>query len=109
MRSEHLYLADIADAIASIDQWMSECDEARFTRDDILQSAVLQKLSTIGEAASRLSAETLSRAPQIPWKEIVGFRNIAVHAYFSVDWKLVYVTAVDDLSALREAVRSLQA
>jgi uncharacterized protein with HEPN domain len=108
MRSEHLYLADIADAIASIERWMSGCDEARFLRDDILQSAVLQKLSTIGEAASRLSAETVSRAPQVPWKEIVGFRNVAVHAYFSVDWKVVYITVVDDLSALQEAVRTLQ-
>jgi uncharacterized protein with HEPN domain len=109
MRSERLYLADIDDAIASIDRWMVGCDKELFLRDDILQCAVLQKLSTIGEAASRLSAETLSKAPQVPWKEIIGFRNVAVHAYFSVDWKLVFVTAVDDLSALREAVRALRA
>lgn len=63
----------------------------------------------IGEAAARLSGETCARAPQVPWKEIVGFRNIAVHAYFSVDWKVVFVTVTDDLPGLRDAIQSLLA
>jgi uncharacterized protein with HEPN domain len=46
---------------------------------------------------------------KVPWKEITGFRNIAVHAYFSVDWRVVYVTAMDDLPGLQEAVRLLLA
>lgn len=63
----------------------------------------------IGEAAARLSAKTWARTPQVPWKEIVGFRNVAVHAYFSVDWRVVYVTAKDDLPGLQQAVRLLLA
>ena len=40
----------------------------------------------------------------VPWKEIVGFRNIAVHAYFSVDWRVVHVTVTDDLPPLKKAL-----
>lgn len=109
MRSERLYLADIDEAISAIERWLEGCGESDFQKNELLQSAVLQKLSVIGEAAARLSAETWTCAPQVPWKEIAGFRNIAVHAYFSVDWRVVYVTAKDDLGGLRRAVRMLLA
>lgn len=75
MRSERLYLADIDEAVSTIARWKDGCDESRFLSDELLQSAVLQKLSVIGEAAARLSGETCTRAPQVPWKEIVGFRK----------------------------------
>ncbi|MBI5329147.1 MAG: DUF86 domain-containing protein [Betaproteobacteria bacterium] len=107
MRSDRLYLADILDAITLIEHWLAPCDEDRFLGDELLQSAVLQKLATIGEAVARLSDETKQGAPEVPWKEIVGFRNTAVHAYFSVDWRIVFITAKDDLPTLLAAVQKL--
>ena len=56
---------------------MAGCDEPSFQANEMLQSAVLQKLSVIGEVAARLSAETLAQTPQVPWKEIVGFLDVA--------------------------------
>ncbi|MBI4756897.1 MAG: DUF86 domain-containing protein [Betaproteobacteria bacterium] len=107
MRNERLYLADMLDAIDAIDRFTSHCDEDRFLADELIQSAVLQKLSVIGEAASRLSPETRAAAADIPWKEIVGFRNVAVHAYFSVDWRIVFITVRDDLPPLRRVIVGL--
>jgi uncharacterized protein with HEPN domain len=54
-----------------------------------------------------LSPETRARAANVPWKEIIGFRNVAVHAYFSVDWQVVYVTVNDDLPTLRGEIARL--
>ncbi|MBK8759713.1 MAG: DUF86 domain-containing protein [Sulfuritalea sp.] len=104
MRSDALYLADILDAIEAIERFVTGFDEARFLADELVQSAVLQKLSIIGEAAAKLSDATRDRLPEIPWKEIIGFRNIAVHAYFSVDWRIVFVTVADDLPLLKRFV-----
>jgi uncharacterized protein with HEPN domain len=104
MRSDALYLADILDAIEAIERFVTDFDEARFVSDELVQSAVLQKLSAIGEAAARLSDATRDGLPDIPWKEVIGFRNIAVHAYFSVDWRIVFVTVVDDLPVLKQSV-----
>lgn len=104
MRSDALYLADILDAIEAIERFVTGFDEARFLADELVQSAVLQKLSIIGEAAAKLSDATRDRLPEIPWKEIIGFRNIAVHAYFSVDWRIVFVTVADDLPMLKRFV-----
>jgi uncharacterized protein with HEPN domain len=107
MRSDALYLADILDAIEAIERFVKDFDEARFLADELVQSAVLQKLSLIGEAAARLSDATRDGLPEIPWKEIIGFRNIAVHAYFSVDWRIVFVTVTDDLPALKQLIATL--
>ncbi len=104
MRSDALYLADLLDAIEAIDRFAASFDEARFVADELVQSAVLHKLSIIGEAAARLSDVTRNGMPEIPWKEIIGFRNIAVHAYFSVDWRIVFVTVTDDLPVLKQAI-----
>ena len=104
MRSDALYLADILDAIEAIERFVTGFDEARFLADELVQSAVLQKLSIIGEAAAKVSDATRDRLPEIPWKEIIGFRNIAVHAYFSVDWRIVLVTVADDLPMLKRFV-----
>jgi uncharacterized protein with HEPN domain len=104
MRSDRLYLADILDAIKAIESFTAGIVEERFVADELIQSAVLQKLSVIGEAAGRLSEATRAQAPEVSWKEIIGFRDVAVHAYFSVDWRIVFVTVNDDLPLLKRSV-----
>ena len=65
------------------------------------QSAVLQKLLVIGEAAARLPADFRERHAEVEWADIVGFRNIVVHEYFSVSGPIVWVTATQDVPNLR--------
>ena len=107
MRSERLYLADILDPIAAVERFTAGMSLESFLNNELAQSAVLQKLSIIGEAAARLSQQTRDSTQGIPWPEIVGFRNVAVHAYFSVDWSVVYFTVSDELPNLKSAVADL--
>lgn len=109
MRREQLYLTDIVDAADAIKRFIDGVDEDAFNRSDLLQSAVLQKLAVIGEAVSRLPEDLRHRYPSIPWRRIVAFRNIAVHAYFSVDWSIVWVAATQDTPDLRREVASILA
>jgi uncharacterized protein with HEPN domain len=46
---------------------------------------------------------------QIAWADIVGFRNLAVHAYFSVSWPIVWVTATEDVPVLRDQIAEILA
>jgi uncharacterized protein with HEPN domain len=73
----------------------------------MLNSAVLQKLTVIGEAAARLPKEFTSRFPNIPWADIVGFRNIAVHEYFAIRWDMVWIAASEEAPALREQIEKV--
>lgn len=109
MRRDELYLSDIVEAADSIAAFLSGRDRQSFLQDDLLRSAVLHKLTIIGEAAARLSAEFRERHAEIEWPDIVGFRNIAVHAYFTVDWSIVWVTATQDAPQLRRQVSKILA
>jgi uncharacterized protein with HEPN domain len=54
----------------------------------------------LGEAASRLSAETRPGFPDLPCAKMVSMRNHLIHAYFDVDLDIVWTTAIDDLPTL---------
>ncbi|MES2153698.1 MAG: HepT-like ribonuclease domain-containing protein [bacterium] len=51
------------------------------TKEGILRDAVLRKFEVFGEAATRISADFRTRNPDVPWKRIIAFRNVLIHAY----------------------------
>jgi len=107
MRREELYLTDIVEAADAIQKFLAGIERNAFLEDDLLRSGVLQKLSIIGEAASRLPVEFRQRHPEIEWTDIIGFRNIVVHAYFAVDWSIVWVAATQEAPELRRMVADI--
>lgn len=107
MRREELYLTDIVEAIDAIERFLTGIEKDTFLRDDLIQSAVLQKLAIIGEAAARLSKEFRELHPEIEWEDIIGFRNIAVHAYFAVEWSIVWVAATKETPELKHKVAAI--
>ena len=93
MRHEALYLRDIVEAADHIAGFIAGTDFAAFQKSELLRSAVVQKLAVIGEAAARVSEELKTSHPEVPWPQITAFRNILVHAYFGIDWDVVWRAA----------------
>lgn len=81
MRPDKLYLVDIVDAAEAIAEFIADIEEEAFYRDHKTQSAVLQKLIVIGEAAARLTPEFITHHRHIEWRDIIAFRNILVHVH----------------------------
>jgi len=109
MRHEDLYLVDIIEAAAQIDQFLHHCDAQRFTSDDLNQSAVVWKLIVIGEASIKLAPDTKNRFSDIPWERIKGFRNRLVHGYFTLKWEEVWRVASVEVPRLREQAERILA
>lgn len=107
MRPEKLYLLDITEAADAIAEFVAGLDEDDFYGDSLRQSAVLQKLIVIGEAAARLPQEFRDRHPHIEWRKIVAFRNVLVHAYFSIKLSIVWETVIQDVPTLRRQVAQI--
>ena len=42
--------------------------------------------------------------PEIPWKEIIGFRIVVDHAYHRLDYGRVWNTLCEDVPRLRAAI-----
>jgi uncharacterized protein with HEPN domain len=96
MRREKLYLDDIVQAAKDIEEFLNGVPEVTFLKNNLLRSGVLNKLTIIGEAAARLGKDFKTAHSDVPWEDIVAFRNIAVHAYFAVNWSLVWEAATQD-------------
>jgi uncharacterized protein with HEPN domain len=97
-----LYLRLIAEAIADIQRRMSDADLTSFLQDRDEQALTAFRLSVIGENANKLSQELKSRHPELPWAEMVAFRNIVSHEYHRVNPERVWdaAFALDDIAAM---------
>ncbi len=107
MRPERLYLLDIVEAADAIADHVRGRDREAFFADRTVRAAVLHELTVIGEAASRLPDDFRHRHSEIPWADIVAFRNLVVHEYFGLSWPIVWITATVDAPGLRSKIRAI--
>ena len=56
----------------------------------ITRLAVERKLEILGEAARRVSSRFRDEHAEIPWKEMVGLRNVISHEYDKVNYPEIY-------------------
>ena len=87
--------------------YMQGVDEDAFMASSILQDAVIRQISIIGEAGIHISAETRGYHPDIPWRKIIGMRNMLMHQYFGTDLAFVFITAVERIPELAERVEQI--
>ena len=99
-------MLDILDAIIAIERHPGR-DKVAFERDELLQVWFLRHLQIIGEAARALPEDVRGLAPEIPWSEIIGMRNILVHGYFDIDTDIVWDAATRGVPAIKPAVERL--
>jgi uncharacterized protein with HEPN domain len=71
-----------------------------FMQDRVTQLASARLLEIVGEAANRVSLERRQQLPLIPWRDIIDFRNIIVHAYDTIEYEIVWSAVHDDLPKL---------
>jgi uncharacterized protein with HEPN domain len=108
-RDPRLFLGDMAKAVKKIETWVGGISYEKFSADSLLQDAVVRNLEILGEAAKNIPEEIRCRYPDIPWKRVAGFRDIAIHDYFGVDleivWKILTEGIVSIKPSLEKAVR----
>jgi len=61
----------------------------------------------IGESAKQLSEETRKKTPEIPWRQMIGMRNILVHDYLGIDMDTVWDTATIDLEEIKMTLKAM--
>ena len=103
-RDLRLYVEDIWESIAAIEEYTRGVSRAEFDGDRKLQDAVARRLETIGEAANDLPDDFRLRYPDVPWKQIAGLRDVLIHEYFNVRVMRVWYVVANDLPALKQAI-----
>jgi uncharacterized protein with HEPN domain len=107
MNRENQYLLDMLNAAKIAMSHIADKTEESFYQDILCQDAVVRRIEIIGEAARRISPETQAKMTEIPWKEIIGMRNILIHEYDDVSIRVVWQTVNQQLPNLALMLESL--
>ncbi len=78
-----------------------------FENDERTVDAVIRNLEIIGEAARNIPLELRDKYSDIPWRRIVGLRNVVIHDYFGVDLEIIWEIITKDLLDLKEKIKGI--
>lgn len=107
-RDAKLYLQDIADSMSKINEYVKDMSFEYFSNDHKTIDAVIRNLEIIGEAVKNLSQDIKTKYADVPWNEICGMRNKAIHEYWGVDEEILWKTIQDDLPVLGKQVLKIK-
>jgi Uncharacterized conserved protein len=94
------YLLDMLLAARDAQEFADGLTQEGFLSSRLHQNAIIRSLEVIGEAAGQVSAGTVKRLPQIPWRQVTGMRHRLIHGYASVDLDLVWQVVTQQLAPL---------
>lgn len=106
-RPYRMFLEDIGNSISKIEKYIGKLTYKEFLLSEQTIDAVLRNFEIIGEASKNIPAGVRNRHPEVPWKRMIGLRNIVVHEYFGVDLKIVWQIAAKNLPLVRPVIDKL--
>ena len=99
------YLWDMLDAARTVEQLCSNQDFSQYSTDRKTQLAVERSLEIIGEAAGRVSESFRNAHPEIPWRQIIGQRNVLIHEYGEIKQERIWKTIRENIPQLIELLK----
>lgn len=106
-RDWRLYAEDIVEACAKVSRYIAGMTYEAFLADDRTRDAVMRNIEIVGEAAKGIPDQVAAGAPEIPWRNVRGMRNVLAHGYFTASNEIVWATATARLPEIEAAVRKL--
>jgi uncharacterized protein with HEPN domain len=88
------------DAVREAQAFAASGSRSDLEHSRLLLLALVKDVEIIGEAASRVSANTRLELSDIAWQDIVAMRHRLIHGYFDIDLDIVWSTVTEDLPPL---------
>ncbi|MDB4951568.1 MAG: hypothetical protein JWM27_4217 [Gemmatimonadetes bacterium] len=78
-----------------------------FLTSDTLRRAFVRSLEVIGEATKQLPENFRASYPQTEWRSMARMRDRLIHAYFGVDYELVWEVVQTKVPELRSGLHAI--
>lgn len=104
MKNDSVYISQMLESVGKIASFTKGLNRDGFFADQKTQSAVIMQLLLIGEISKKISENGKSKI-DLPWKDIAGFRDRAIHNYFEIDLDIVWNTLQSDMPELTERLK----
>ena len=93
--------------IDAISNYINGKSYEEFVNNNQLIDAVMFRLIQLVENIKNISQDFKQANPQIPWGDVMGFRNGIVHEYGKTDYITVYETITHDLTDLKAVLKTI--
>ena len=110
-------LKNVENSLCEVEEWSRDITSVDdFTTSPtgmILLNALCMKLIAIGEEIKgldrRTGGELLKLYSTVPWKQLMGLRDVIAHQYFSLDSDIIFSVIKVDIQPLLEIIRQMTA
>lgn len=94
------FLWDMLDAALAVASFIESRTYRDYLQDRMLRGAVERHLEILGEAAGRISQPFQKDHPEIPWRQIIGLRNVLAHDYGEIKNDKIWFVATESIRPL---------
>lgn len=101
------YLRHIFDETEYLLNNSSELTRERLIFDETLRRAFVRSLEIIGEAVKQIPEDTKRKYASLEWRAIAGMRDKLIHAYFGVDYDIVWDVVIHKIPELHEVIKQM--
>jgi|SRR3989344_9092303 len=106
-RDYKLFVKDIIEAMEAIEEFVGNMTLDELKADEKTSSAVIRKFEVIGEAAKNIPGKIKEKHNDVQWKSMIGMRDRLVHAYFGIDYNLVWAAIKIEIPKLKLKIKKI--
>ena len=101
---DKIRLEDILKSIQFIEEYSDGISYETFVADTMRYYAIMKNVEIVGEAANMLTRDFRETNTELPWREIIGMRNVLVHGYANISNEQLWSAVKDDIPVIKSAV-----
>lgn len=105
MKDINIFLQHIIESIEILEEYLLGVSKEEFMNNTVKQDLAVRRLEVIGEAVKNLPVSFKKKYRKIEWKEIAGTRDVLIHAYFSIDYNLIWNIVKKDIPKLKNEIK----
>lgn len=103
-KDDSIFVEHIIESIDAIENFSKNLTFEKLFKDRLRKSAIVRELEMIGEASKNISSKFKEKNNKIPWKQIIGTRNLIAHKYFGIDVEILWEIIQKDLPKLKKQI-----
>ncbi|HYH87123.1 MAG TPA: DUF86 domain-containing protein [Pyrinomonadaceae bacterium] len=84
-------------------------DWESFRQDELRRRAFVRSIEVMGEAVKQIPDSLRQQYPSVEWRAIAGMRDRLIHAYYGVNYEMVWDAVTNKVSPLASEIEKILA